>query len=64
MKTHTGTPTQERNVGTCDSNRQIPKGHVGARSPNVPLLLSPNPPKGVVEMAEQGIRDLEERLSW
>ena len=25
--------------------------------------LSPNPPKGVVEMAEQGIRDPEERLS-
>ena len=27
-------------------------------------ILSPNPPNGVVEMAEQGIRDLEERLSW
>ena len=25
--------------------------------------VSPNPPKGVVEMAEQGIRDPEERLS-
>ena len=25
--------------------------------------LNPNPPKGVVEMAEQGIRDPEERLS-
>ena len=28
-----------------------------------PVSLSPNPPKGVVEMAEQWIRDLEERLS-
>ena len=28
-----------------------------------PLILIPNPPKGVVEMAEQGIRDPEERLS-
>ena len=27
------------------------------------FLLSPNPPKGVVEMAEQGIRGPEERLS-
>ena len=27
------------------------------------LGLNPNPPKGVVEMAEQGIRDPEERLS-
>ena len=26
-------------------------------------FFSPNPPKGVVEMAEQGIRDPEERLS-
>ena len=27
------------------------------------LSVSPNPPNGVVEMEEQGIRDLEERLS-
>ena len=27
------------------------------------LCLNLNPPNGVVEMAEQGIRDLEERLS-
>ena len=27
------------------------------------LQVNPNPPKGVVEMAEQGIRDPEERLS-
>ena len=36
----------------------------GAATVRFGLSVSPNPPKGVVEMAEQGIRDLEERLFW
>ena len=37
---------------------QLPKEAMAAAP-----KLNPNPPNGVVEMAEQGIRDLEERLS-
>ena len=44
---------------------RLPVGRFsGALQPGYGLVVTPNPPNVVVEMAEQGIRDLEERLSW
>ena len=73
-----GTPRDElieRVVESIDRGR--PRGWINQRQVNpviaklniygwaerIVIALNPNPPKGVVEMAEQGIRDPEERLS-
>ena len=53
--------TDSKNTRVADYIRQIVEDHVD--SDPTGLALSPNPPNGVVGVAEREIRDMEERLS-